>query len=249
MKVAIGESGGLKRLFLGHQERLRAELLQAKSSIDHPTLKGDASEGSWRSMLQTHLPRRYRVCHGVVVDSTGAQSDALDVIIHDAHFCPLLLDRDGTCFMPAESVYAVFEAKQVLTKGNIEYAGKKVASVRHLHRTSAPIVDRGQSRPPREPPPILGGVLALDADWADGLGAAFRTAVGHLPAFHRLDLGCALAAGAFEIPPDSTDLKSYPSDTSLVAFFVRLVARLQLLGTVPAIDWERYEQGLAPMAD
>lgn len=234
----------LKTLFLGHQDMLQADLNQARKSVGHPTLKGDASEGSWRSMLDRHLPRRYRVCRGVVVDSEGRQSEALDVIVHDAHFCPLLLNRDETCFIPAESVYAVFEAKQVLTKGDIEYAGKKVASVRDLHRTSAPIIDRGQTRPPREAPSILGGVLALEADWADGLGAAFRKAVGDLPTSHRLDLGCALTAGAFEMPAASNELKVYPSDTSLVAFFVRLVARLQLMGTIPAIDWGRYEAGL-----
>lgn len=249
MTASTAGQSGLHRLFMGHQDRLRAELLQARTAIDHTTLKGDASEGSWRSMLSAHLPRRYRVCRGMVVDCTGAQSEALDVIIHDAHFCPVLLSRDETCFIPAESVYAVFEAKQTLTAPHIKYAGEKVASVRALHRTSAPIVDRGQARPPREMSPILGGVLTLEADWVDGLGDSFKQAIAGLEPDQRLDLGCALAAGAFEVPTGAAEAEVFPAETALVAFFIRLVDRLQRIGTVPAIDWQEYQQALGPSID
>lgn len=235
---------GLNALFLGHQEILLAELTQARTGIGHPTLKGDSSEGRWRAVLERHLPRRYRVCRGVVVDSAGMESDAIDIIIHDAHFCPLLLDKDGTCFVPAESVYAVFEAKQVLNAGEIAYAGEKAASVRRLHRTSAPIVDCGETRPARAVPPILAGVLALEADWVDGLGSSFNRSLAKLGLDERLDLGCALTAGGFEVGDFGEPPKHFPARTALVSFFIRLVARLQKLGTVPAIDWECYGVGL-----
>ena len=234
----------LRRLFLGHQETLRSELKQARSAIGHPTLKGDASEGSWRDMLARHLPRRYRVCRGVIVDSLGAESDALDIIIHDAHFCPLFLDRDGSCFVPAESVYAMFEVKQVLTAREIRYAGDKAESVRRLFRTSAPIVQRGEKRAPRPTLPILAGIVGLEAEWADGLGESFERAMSSLEEDRHLDLGCALAAGAFERQDQSGKITLYPGDTALVWFFLRLMDRLQHVGTVPAIEWGAYTAAL-----
>jgi hypothetical protein len=234
----------LRSLFLGHQATLQAELIQARTAIEHPTMKGDASEDSWREMLAHHLPRRYRVCRGVVVDSRGEQSDAIDVIIHDAHFCPLFLDRAGSCFVPAESVYAIFETKQALTASEVQYAGEKAESVRRLYRTSAPIVDRGESRPPRPVPPILAGIVGLRAEWADGLGVAFKRSLSRLDADQCLDLGCALANGAFERDDQSGEITLFPSETALVSFFLRLVDRLQQVGTVPAISWEAYSASL-----
>ncbi len=242
------QNSSLRELFLGHQSHLVADLVRAKA-IKHPTLKGDESEGGWRGMLTRHLPRRYRVCTGVVVDSRGGESDAIDVIIHDAHFCPLMLDGRGACFVPAESVYAVFEAKQTLTAPHLRYAGEKVASVRALYRTSAPIQDRGQTKPPRKLSPILGGVLTLDAEWANGLGAACQKTLGALKADQRLDLGCVLSAGAFEVAGRPKRPVIFPAETALVAFFVRLIDRLQKIGTIPAIDWQAYQRHLVTPRD
>ena len=52
-----------------------------------------------------------------------------------------------------------------------------------------------------------------------------------------------LNAGAFEVPENCgpAEVEVSPSDTALVTFFLILVRRLQCLGTVPAIDWPKYE--------
>jgi len=240
----------LQRLFLEHQRVLRAALELSRGAIDHPTSKGDVSEGQWRKMLSKHLPQRYRVCKGHVVDSRGGISKQIDVIIHDAHYCPLFLDEDCACFVPAESVYAVFEAKQELTARYVADAGQKAASVRRLFRTTASIVDRGQLRPPRTPTPILAGVLALATNWNDGLGESFKEAVAALEVEERLDLGCVLDAGAFEVATEGAngELVVGPAESSLVTFFLRLVDRLQSVGTVTAIEWPAYIAGALPRA-
>src|SRR2546426_9115632 len=145
----------LPRLFFQLQRALRAALELARGAIDHPTSKGDVSEAQWRKMLAKHLPQRYRVSKGQVVDSRGGISEQMDVIIHDAHYCPLFLHEEGTCFVPAESVYAVFEAKQELDAAYVKAAGAKAASVRRLFRTTAPILDRGEKKPARTHTEIL----------------------------------------------------------------------------------------------
>jgi hypothetical protein len=201
-------------------------------------------------MLAKYLPKRYRVCKGHVVDSRGGISDQIDLIIHDAHYCPLFLDEEGTCYVPAESVYAVFEAKQELTAAYVKAAGAKAASVRRLFRTSAPILDRGERKPPRPLTEILAGVLALAPGWHDGLGDSFKEALAELGDRAQLDLGCVLGAGTFEVVRDDgkAGLVIAPPDAALVTFFLRLVHRLQAIGTIAAIEWPAYIRAAVPAA-
>lgn len=87
--------------------------------------------------------KRYKVDKGIVIDSTGKQSEQIDLIIYDAQYSYLVFRQNDTLLIPAESVYAVFEVKQNLNKERIEYAGAKAKSVRELLRTSAPIKHAG----------------------------------------------------------------------------------------------------------
>jgi hypothetical protein len=67
--------------------------------------------------------------------------------------------------VPAESVYAVFEAKQSINLNEVRYAQSKVASVRRLYRTSLPIPYAGGTYAPKAPSEILGGILTFESDW------------------------------------------------------------------------------------
>lgn len=236
----------LRRLLLAQQDELRCSLGAHRTSIDHAGLKGGASEDQWRAALSTYLPQRYRVGTGVVVDSEGAQSQQIDIIIHDAQYCPLFRYVGNLSFVPAESVYAVLEVKQEIDAQYLCDAADKAESVRQLARTSGPIVDRGQDRPPRDPHDILAGVVGLTSGWVDGLGGAFQRELGKYTRLRRLDFGCVLDVGGFEVPDGASppDVIFQPAGFALVSFFMVLVRRLQRLGTVPAIDWSRYEAAL-----
>jgi hypothetical protein len=226
------------------QDQLRAEFASA-SVVSHPDDRGDISEEAWRHVLEALLPRRYRVSKATVVDSRGGRSDAIDVVVHDKHFSPLVFEQNSVLYVPAESVYAVFECKQTLDKDYLDYAADKAASVRRLYRTSAPIVHAGgRIDTPKTPPPILAGVLTTRSEWNPPLGDPFRT---HLPRTDdgRVDLGCVVDAGAWEIPrDDGCDLRVSAADKSLVFFVLRLLARLQAMGTVPAMDYDEWSSCL-----
>ncbi|MDP2316688.1 MAG: hypothetical protein Q8P41_27585 [Pseudomonadota bacterium] len=230
-------------LFGSLQERLQASLKVARAVIGHPGTKGDACEGDWVGMLGMHLPARYSVSKAFVVDCDGAISDQLDVVIYDRQYSPLLFQH-GTClYIPAESVYGVMEVKQDLTREHVLYAGEKIASVRRLRRTSTAITHAGGTFKPREPIPILGGLLATTSGWTPGIGAPLVAALADLPRGHEIDVGCALDAGGFEV--GWTDAGLGPVNASdaphaLVWFFLRLLTRLQALGTVPAMDIGEY---------
>jgi hypothetical protein len=221
---------------------MRAELSEVRSVHDHPTAKGDGTELHWLTMLQKRLPARYRAERAFVIDADGNRSGQIDIVIHDRQFCPVLLDAAGGVHIPAESVYAVLEVKQDLTKSQIEYAGNKIASVRRLRRTSAEFVHAtGRSR--TTPKPILGGIVTYESGWSPPLGDSFEAALCALPNEERLDLGCALCDGGFEVrygDGGEPDVARSGAESSLIFFFLRLLHRLQQVATVPAIDYVEY---------
>ncbi len=229
--------------FRAQQEKLVSDLRVVRAIHDHPTAKGDGTELGWLELLQNRLPARYRAERAFIVDADGHRSEQIDIIIHDRQYCRLLLDVAGGVHIPAESVYAVLEVKQDISKANIEYAGEKIASVRKLRRTSAEFAHAGgNSR--TIPKPILGGILTLESGWSPPLGAPFERTLRELPTDHRIDLGCALCDGGFEVVYDGAEpeVTRSASDSSLIFFLLRLLHRLQRVATVPAIDYIEYSK-------
>ena len=129
----------LSVLLGGLHDEIQQKLATARKALVHPGTKGDASESVWLEMLQLYLPQRYRATKGHVVDSNGKFSDQIDVLIFDRQYSPFIFQFQGQTIIPAESVYAAFEAKQTINAEQVDYAHKKIASVRLLHRTSLPI--------------------------------------------------------------------------------------------------------------
>ena len=235
----------LRHLLLHHEQAL-LDGLDACKLFAHPTAKGDLGEGAWREVLERFLPRRYQVSKAFVLDAHGRTSEQIDVVIHDRHFCPLLFEKHGQCYIPAESVFAVFEVRTELDKRNIEYAQAKGRSVRRLHRTSRPLVDRGQSRPPREPFEIIAGVLAVESGWSPHFGDPLIEALGTSDAGSRLQLGCALKHGAFEAfyEAGTPRLEVSQDEGALLFFLFRLFHQLQLIGSPMGIDLREYTRPL-----
>ena len=236
----------LHDLYGALQNELSGRLKTLRQANVNAEAKGDASEAVWIGLLRDHVPHRYQISKGFVIDAGGAESDFIDVIIHDRQYTPCIFNRDGNLYIPAESVYAVLEAKQELDKGNVEYAGKKAESVRKLRRTSAHIRHAGGEYGPKAPGPILAGVVSYQSTWKDPLGEPLREVLDGLPEPQRLDVGIAVEQGAFEVAYGlfGTEVTPYRGELALAAFLIRLLARLQDLGTVPAIDYNQYSRTL-----
>jgi hypothetical protein len=234
----------LLEAFAAKSAQMRAQMEVARSLTKHGPTIGDGSEAGWTAMLDAFLPKRYAVSTAFVVDSRGSESLQLDVVVHDRHYTPLFWKMGEALFLPAESIYAVFEVKQELDAGNVREAGEKVASVRQLHRTTDRIVHAGGTvQQPKPPPRILGGLLAGRSGWSPPFGAPLENGLDILTDDQRLDLGCGLEHGAFELPEGgkaSTDLETAAADVGLAFFAMRLLARLQRMGSVPAVDIDAY---------
>ena len=91
---------------------------------------------AWLDLLQSYLPQRYQAATAHVVDCEGKLSDQIDVVVFDRQYSPFIFKYEGQTIVPAESVYAAFEAKQTVNAALVQYAQDKVASVRRLRRTS-----------------------------------------------------------------------------------------------------------------
>jgi hypothetical protein len=236
--------GRLKELYANLQKRLSADLDAARDANKNVNAKGDESELTWLKLFDDHLPQRYRSVKGIVIDSNGDESHAIDIIIHDRQYTPIIYNQQGCPYIPVESVYAVLEAKQELDKELIEYAGKKAASVRKLQWTSGKItaVTGKHERKPFVP---LSGIVAYASTWKpDPFGDAFIKSLDGLAKLQGLDLGIAAAHGCFEVEHVTKKIKIYPPERALSAFIIRFLARLQALGTVPAIDYDVYGRAL-----
>lgn len=237
----------LREMFLTHQTQMLSELDRFRSVIEHPGTKGDGTEDCWRQLLRKYLPKRYCVEGAQVIDCDGNVSDAIDVVIFDQQYTPFLFHQAGIYFIPAESVYAVFEVKQEITAEYVIYAGTKAESVRRLRRTSASIPYAGGTYSAKPLHHIPAGILTLDSSWKDGLGQPFAKSIESLPSSQRLDLGCVLRAASFQCSYEKqrVEIKKSLHEDALITFFLRLTAELQKIGTVPAIDFECWEKPLS----
>lgn len=233
-------------LMLAKQEEMLSALTANRRVMPHEGEKGAAAELRWRDMLAAYLPRRYSVSTGFVIDHKNGISGQIDVIIHDAQYSPFLFQAGTSCFVPAESVYAIFDVKQEISKETLKQTGEKVASVRTLERTSGSVWTNTGCYDGKKPEDqhILGGILALTSTWVEPFGETFRNSLAELTDQHRLDLGVSISHGAFEMPDDDAQPIIYDDDTALVGFFMALIRKLQPLATALAMDLDVWSQEL-----
>jgi hypothetical protein len=214
----------------------------ARTLIAHEGEKGGASEDVWRALLRRHLPLRYQVDTGFVVDNEGQFSEQIDIIVFDRQYSPLVFELGTRKIFPAESIYAVFEAKQSAGSKTVAAARRKAASVRRLKRTSLPILDLNGKPVAKPIQPILAGILALESDWNPPLGESFAKALAPKQDGEVLDIGCVAARGI--IRTTEAGVEPQQCDHAATVFLLDLVARLQLLGTVPMLDMMAYARHL-----
>ncbi len=221
-------------------EDIEHRLSTVRKTMAHPGTKGDGSENVWLDLFNTYLPERYRAAKAHVVDSKGVFSQQQDVVIFDRQYSPFVFQYEEQTIIPAESVYAVFEAKQTMNLGMVKYAQEKVKSVRELHRTSLPIPHAGGIYPPKPLIPIIGGILALESDWEPALGdpliKQLKTDIGK----SLLNTGCAASHGNFFYDKKKKIFEVLTEQKAATAFLFKLISELQFSGTVPMIDIQAY---------
>lgn len=210
-------------------EEMRLKLSSKIDEIYHPTSKGSESELNWIGLLRTYLPDRYTVDSGFVVDHEGNISDQIDVIIYDRHFTPFIFRGENIVYIPAEGVYAIFEVKPHFGKTNYDYAVKKLNSVKTLKRTSAEFAHiMGKDK--KDLFEIIGGILT-----GENKGKKY---FNELNVNSKLSIALSLDSGVKIIDGDLMEVQS--KGPVLAFFLLKLIKKLQTLGTVPALEVDKY---------
>lgn len=234
----------LRDAFASEQECLAASL-KSSFRITHKGDRGEVNEQFFIDFLRAYLPNRYTVEKAIVIDSKGAVSHSIDVVVFDRQYTPTLLDINKHRYVPAEAVYAVFECKPKIDKEYLEYAGKKVESVRKLFRTSVDIRHAGGVFEAKPLFPIVGGILATEVGWTSGLGTTFKENHQKITGDQKIDCGFAASGACFDIFAPDGAYTFGPEENALAFFAFRLLWQLQSLATVPAVDWLTYANKLS----
>jgi hypothetical protein len=235
----------LSHLLAGLHDDIQNRLEISRKSFSHPVTKGDASEKIWLELLQNYLPQRYQAETAHVVDSNGVFSEQIDIVVFDRQYSPFIFKFEGKVIIPAESVYAVFEAKQSINASYVAYAHDKVASVRRLHRTSLPIPFVEGTYKAKPLIPILGGLLTFESDWKPAFGKPLENTLAEGDISGRLDLGCVAAHGHFALDQTTGRYCFTTEGKPATAFLFNLISLLQFSGTVPMIDVQAYARWLS----
>jgi hypothetical protein len=232
----------LSKLLEGLHNDIHQRLETSRNTFGHNTTKGDASENVWLDLFQKYLPKRYQAEKAHVVDCNGLFSQQIDVVVFDRQYSPFIFNFENQLIVPAESVYAVFEAKQSIDASYINYAEEKIQSVRKLYRTSLPIPHAGGTYPPKPPIKILGGILSFESEWSPAMGIPLQSALNQNKGL--LNFGCIAAQGYFYFNEDANEYEIFKGGKPATAFLFKLISELQFSGTVPMIDVLSYSKWL-----
>jgi hypothetical protein len=116
--------------------QMRGDFEKARRAMQHGPSKGSAFEDTVRGFLENYLPSSLAVCQGFLIDSTGAQSNQLDVIIYDRDATPVLYRNSETRIIPVECAYAVIEVKGTLNPSTVPNIIENMLSVRKLVKSA-----------------------------------------------------------------------------------------------------------------
>lgn len=228
----MSEKIDIKKLFLALDEEMRLKLSSKIDEIHHPTAKGDESELNWIGLLRMYLPERYKVDSGFIIDHEGSLSDQIDIIIYDRHFTPFIFKGENVVFIPAEGVYAAFEVKPHFDKGYYDYAIEKFKSIRSLKRTSASITHL-TGRGEKELFSIIGGILTKENNSLSFFNGVDESS--ELEFIVCLDYGVKVIG---------VKIEEQNKEPFLAFFLLKLIERLRSLGSVSALEVDKYLEAI-----
>jgi len=191
----------LSQLLSGLHDEIQQKLAIARKSFAHPGTKGDCQRAGLaryccKPTCRSATPGGPRRTSSTATETSAIRSTSSS---SNRQYSPFIFKFQGQTIVPAESVYAAFEAKQAINATRVEYAQKKVATVRRLHRTSLPIPHAGGTYPAKQLIPILGGLLTFESDWTPAFGDPLIRALEVTDEMERLDMGCGRGARPFHV--------------------------------------------------
>jgi len=126
-----------QNIFAQASRKLRQDF-EELSTIPHNALKGAEAEKLVRTFLKQHLPRRFDVGSGFIIDFFDNVSKQTDVIVYDALNCPVYRASEDAAIFPSDNVALVVEVKSKLDKQGLVSAFENISKTKKLAKTQAP---------------------------------------------------------------------------------------------------------------
>ncbi len=117
--------------------KLRADFQELKL-VPHSGVRGGEAEDLVKMFLKQHLPKRFDVGSGFILDPYNNVSKQTDVIIYDAANCPVYRASDEAGIFPSVNVAAVVEVKSQLTKDELISACANIRATKQLAKAQLP---------------------------------------------------------------------------------------------------------------
>lgn len=135
-----------KDIFQQAAKKIRQDFNEL-STVPHNASKGSEAEEIVRKFLENHLPRRFAVGSGFIIDPTDVISKQTDIVIYDAFNCPIYRASESAAIFPSDNVAAVIEVKSRLTKKELQNAWENIQATKSLKKriTRAPGPPRSQT--------------------------------------------------------------------------------------------------------
>jgi hypothetical protein len=124
-------------IFAQAARKLRQDF-EELSVVPHRGLKGGEAEGLVKTFLREHLPKRFGVGSGFIIDGFDTVSRQTDVIIYDALNCPVYRASEDAAIFPSDNVAAVVEVKSRLDKDQLTHAFENILATKQLAKTAPP---------------------------------------------------------------------------------------------------------------
>ena len=110
------------------------------TALHHGGLKGGEAEMLVRQFLCDHIPKRFDVTAGLILDPNDQVSRQTDVIIYDALNCPAYRTSETAAIIPSDNAAATVEVKSVLDKEQMHDAFAKASVIKGLAKKTPPNV-------------------------------------------------------------------------------------------------------------
>jgi hypothetical protein len=128
-----------KAIFEQAAQRMRQEF-QELITVPHRGMKGQEAEKIVRTFLSDHLPTRFKVGSGFIIDPLENVSKQTDVVVYDAFNCPVYRASEDAAIFPSDNVAAVVEVKSRLDKEQLRQAYENIHATKQLAKTLPPEV-------------------------------------------------------------------------------------------------------------
>jgi hypothetical protein len=124
-------------IFAQAAHKLRQDF-EELSNVPHNALKGGEAETLVKKFLKEHLPKRFDVGSGFIIDRFDTVSKQTDLIIYDALNCPVYRASEQAGIFPSDNVAAVVEVKSRLDKDGLVSSFESVLATKQLAKTQPP---------------------------------------------------------------------------------------------------------------